>query len=44
MIALIQRVREAAVTVDGGEMTPTMKLKRNVINDKYKDVIDGFYA
>ncbi|MCA9669625.1 MAG: long-chain fatty acid--CoA ligase [Myxococcales bacterium] len=31
-------------TVDGGEMTPTMKLKRNVINDKYKDVIDGFYA
>jgi len=30
--------------VDSGELTPTMKVKRNVINDKYKGLIDGMYA
>jgi long-subunit acyl-CoA synthetase (AMP-forming) len=32
------------LSVEGGELTPTMKVKRNVINDKYKSVIDGMYA
>ena len=32
------------LSVDGGELTPTMKVKRNVINDKYKAIIDGMYA
>ena len=32
------------LSVDGGELTPTMKVKRNVINDKYKTLIDGMYA
>ena len=32
------------LSVDGGELTPTMKVKRNVINDKYKGLIDGMYA
>jgi len=30
--------------VDSGELTPTMKLKRRVIVEKYKAVIDGFYG
>ena len=31
------------LTVDGGEITPTMKLKRKEILKKYKDEIDGLY-
>ena len=32
------------LSVDGGELTPTMKVKRIVINDKFKAIIDGMYA
>ena len=32
------------LTVESGELTPSMKVKRNVVEDNYKDVIDGFYA
>lgn len=39
-IALI----ENEMTVDGGELTPTMKLKRRVIDEKYKKLIDEIYA
>lgn len=39
-IALIEK----EMTVDGGELTPTMKLKRRVIDEKYKDVIDEIYV
>jgi long-chain acyl-CoA synthetase len=35
---------EKEMTVEGGELTPTMKLKRRVIDEKYKAVIDGIYA
>lgn len=38
-IALIER----ELTVDGGELTPTMKIKRRVVDEKYKDVIDSLY-
>jgi long-chain-fatty-acid--CoA ligase ACSBG len=31
-------------TIATGELTPTMKLKRNFVLKKYKDIIDGFYA
>ncbi len=31
-------------TEDSGEMTPTMKLKRNVITESYADEIDAIYA
>lgn len=32
------------LSVEGGELTPTMKMKRRVIDTKYKDVIDKIYA
>ncbi|MEO7029295.1 MAG: long-chain fatty acid--CoA ligase [Acidobacteriaceae bacterium] len=31
-------------SVESGEMTPSMKLKRRVVTEKYKDVIAGFYS
>ncbi len=35
---------ESELSVDGGELTPTMKIKRRVINEKYKNVIDKLYS
>ncbi|CAN5546062.1 AMP-dependent synthetase/ligase [soil metagenome] len=34
---------ENEFTVGGGELTPTLKIKRRVLDDKYKDVIDMIY-
>ena len=32
------------LTVESGELTPSMKVKRNVVEDTYKDTIDKLYA
>ncbi|MBV9416764.1 MAG: long-chain fatty acid--CoA ligase, partial [Solirubrobacterales bacterium] len=46
--ARIEQIKKFAVlehdfTQDGGELTPTLKIKRAVVYDKYADVFDGLY-
>ena len=43
-----KRIRDFALlttdfTIEGGELTPTLKVKRRVVAEKYKAVIDGLY-
>jgi long-chain acyl-CoA synthetase len=32
------------LTIESGELTPSMKVKRSVVEDNYKDTIDAFYV
>jgi long-chain acyl-CoA synthetase len=47
-LADYERVRRVALlpedfSIDGGELTPTLKVKRRVIDEKYSAVIDEIY-
>ena len=47
-LAQYERVKRIALlehemTIDGGELTPTLKVKRRVVDEKYRDVIDRLY-
>ena len=48
-LARVQTIKKFTVvprefTIDGGELTPTMKLKRKVVNEKYRSEIDALYV
>ena len=33
----------ADLTLESGDLTPSMKLKRKAVEQKYRNVLDGFY-
>lgn len=48
-LAQYERVKKVALlenefTIEGDELTPTLKVKRRVIDEKYQNVIDALYA
>jgi long-chain acyl-CoA synthetase len=34
---------ENEMTIEGGELTPTLKVRRRIVDEKYKSVIDKMY-
>jgi long-chain acyl-CoA synthetase len=48
-LSTFEKIRKIAFlknpfTIDGGELTPTMKVRRSAIEKKYKADIDQLYA
>ena len=46
--ARVEQIKKFAIldhdlSQETGELTPTLKVKRNVINDKYEDLFNGLY-
>ena len=47
-LANFERVRKFAIldkpfTIETGELTPSLKIKRKVVEERYKDLIEGMY-
>ena len=38
------RLIEYKLTAEDEELTPTMKLKRKLVNEKYRDLIESMYS
>ena len=48
-LAQFEKIKRIALlphelTMEGGELTPTLKVKRRIVDEKYRDVIDRIYA
>ena len=37
-------ILEKPLSIDSGELTPTMKVKRKVVNEKFAKLVDEMYA
>ena len=47
--AQVEQVKKFAIldhdlSQETGELTPTLKVKRNVVNEKYESIFDGLYS
>jgi long-chain acyl-CoA synthetase len=48
-LAQVEQVKKFAIldhdlSQETGELTPTLKVKRNVVNDKYAEIFDSLYG
>jgi long-chain acyl-CoA synthetase len=48
-LASYEKVKKIALLdgefeIEKGEITPTLKVKRNIVEEKHKDIIDAMYG